>query len=156
MANYEEKQRKLSRGDDVHQDETIEVDPDAEGQLRLQDETKLALGPGSRLVLDKFVYDGGKKSGSIILNLANGAFRFITGIAAKQTYVINTPTASITVRGTIFDVYILSDNSVWLLLQEGAIEATGSNNVCHVLDRPGQLIQVSSGGAVSSPVNWSQ
>src|SRR5437764_15196224 len=51
MANYEEKQRKLARGDVVHQDETIEVDRNAEGQLRLEDETKLALGPSSRLVL---------------------------------------------------------------------------------------------------------
>lgn len=156
MANYEATQRKLARGDDVHQDETIEVDRNAEGQLRLEDETKLALGPGSRLVLDKFVYDGEKRAGSIVLNLAQGAFRFITGIALKPTYVINTPTASITVRGTIFDVYILSDNSAWLLLQEGAIEATGASNVCHVLDTPGQLIRISSGGAVSNPLNWSQ
>jgi hypothetical protein len=154
MANFEEKQRKLSAGDDVRQDETIEVERDAQGQLKLEDDTKLALGPGSRLVLDKFVYDGEKKSGSIILNLAKGAFRFITGVAAKPTYVINTPNASITVRGTIFDVYILSDNSVWLLLQEGALEATGTNNVCRVLDRPGQLIHIASDGTVSGPVNW--
>jgi hypothetical protein len=155
MANYEQNQRKLVVGGDVRQDDAIEVNPDAEGQLKLEDDTKLALGPGSRLVLDTFVYDSNKKSGSIILNLAKGAFRFITGVAAKPTYVINTPNASITVRGTIFDVYILTDNSVWLLLQEGALEATGTKNVCQVLDQPGQLIHVANDGTVSPPVNWS-
>jgi hypothetical protein len=156
MADFAEKQRKLAKGDDVRQDETIEVNTDAQGEFKLDDETKLALGPGSRLVLDKFVYDSDKKAGSIVINLAKGAFRFITGVATKPTYVVNTPNASITVRGTIFDVYILPDKSVWVLLHEGALEATGAKNVCHVLDQPGQLIRISDGGVISAPVNWSK
>lgn len=156
MADFAEKQRKLAKGDEVRQDESIEVNTDAQGEFRLDDETKLALGPGSRLVLDKFVYDSDKKAGSIVVNMMKGAFRFITGAAAKTTYVINTPNASITVRGTIFDVYILPDRSVWILLHEGALEATGKSNVCHVLERPGQLIRISDDGTVEKPVNWPQ
>ena len=156
MADFAEKQRKLAKGDDVRQDETIEVNTDAQGEFKLDDETKLALGPGSRLVLDKFVYDSDKKAGSIVINLAKGAFRFITGVATKPTYVINTPNASITVRGTIFDAYILPDKSVWVLLHEGALEATGSKNVCRVLDQPGQLIRISDSGEIGEPVNWSK
>ncbi|HVZ03822.1 FecR family protein [Hyphomicrobium sp.] len=156
MADFAKEQRKLAKGDDVRQDETIEVNTDAQGEFRLDDDTKLALGPGSRLVLDKFVYDSDKKTGAVIINMMKGAFRFITGLAAKPTYVINTPNASITVRGTIFDVYILPDRSVWVLLHEGAIEATGKRNVCHVLDQPGQLIRISADGTVGKPVNWSQ
>jgi len=156
MADFAEKQRKLAKGDDVRQDETIEVNTDAQGEFRLDDETKLALGPGSRLVLDKFVYDSDKKMGSIVINMMKGAFRFITGAAAKSTYVINTPNASITVRGTVFDVYILPDRSVWVLLHEGALEATGKRNVCHVLDQPGQLIRISDDGTVAAPVNWTK
>ena len=62
------------------------------------------------MVLDKFVYDSDKKTGSIILDLTKGAFRFITGVASKPTYLIRTPNASITVRGTIFDMYVLPDD----------------------------------------------
>ncbi|MGO4684023.1 FecR family protein [Hyphomicrobium sp. 2TAF46] len=156
MADFAEKQRKLARGDDVHQDEIIEVNTDAQGEFKLDDDTKLALGPGSRLVLDKFVYDSDKKTGSIILNMAKGAFRFITGIATKPTYVINTPNASITVRGTIFDTYILPDKSVWVLLHEGALEATGKKSVCRVLDQPGQMMRIDGDGTVSGPYNWSK
>lgn len=106
------------------------------------------------MVLDKFVYDSDKKTGSIVLDLTKGAFRFITGVASKPTYLIRTPNASITVRGTIFDMYVLPDDSAWLLLHEGAVEVTSAKTGCRVLDRPGQLIQVDSGGAVSKPINW--
>jgi len=51
----------------------------------------VALGPGSRLLLDKFVYDPQKGSGTIVLNLVKGAFRFVTGIASKPSYLIRVP-----------------------------------------------------------------
>src|SRR5262245_52765168 len=153
-ADFDKQERELTIGDIVRQDEVIEVSDDGKGEFRLNDDTKLALGPGARMVLDKFVYDSDKKAGSIVLDLTKGAFRFITGVAAKPTYKIRTPNASITVRGTIFDAFVLPDKSSWLLLHEGAIEVTSEKNVCHVLDRPGQLIQIDSGGTVSKPVNW--
>jgi hypothetical protein len=153
-ADFDKQERELTIGDIVRQDEVIEVSEDGKGEFRLNDDTKLALGPGSRMVLDKFVYDSDKKAGSIVLDLTKGAFRFITGVAAKPTYEIRTPNASITVRGTIFDAFVLPDESAWLLLHEGAIEVTSAKNVCHVLDRPGQLIRVDETGTVGKPVNW--
>lgn len=156
FADFDKSQRMLTTGDNVRQDEVIEVTADSRGELKLDDDTKLALGPGSRLVLDKFVYDSDKKAGSIVLGLAKGAFRFITGVAAKPTYVINTPNASITVRGTVFDVFILPDDTVWLLLHEGAIEVTGSNSPCRVLDQPGRLVRISKDGVVGRAVDWSK
>src|ERR1700730_11991450 len=152
-ADFEKQERDLSVGDTVRQNEVIEVSADGKGEFRLNDDTKLALGPGSRLVLDKFVYDSEKKAGSIVLDLTKGAFRFITGVASKPTYLIRTPNASITVRGTIFDLFILTDTTVWLLLHQGAIEVT-AKGICHVLDQPGQLLRVTSNGSVGVPVNW--
>jgi hypothetical protein len=153
-ADLDTEKRDLTVGDIVRQDEVIEVSNDGRGEFRLNDDTKLALGPGARMVLDKFVYDSDKKAGSIILDLTKGAFRFITGVASKPTYLIRTPNASITVRGTIFDAYVLPDNSAWLLLHSGAIEVTSERKACHLLDRPGQLIQIDRSGAVSKPMNW--
>lgn len=155
-ADFEKQERDLSVGDNVRQNEVIEVSGDGRGEFRLNDDTKLALGPGSRLVLDKFVYDSDKKAGSIVLDLTKGAFRFITGVASKPTYVIKTPNASITVRGTIFDLFILPDQTVWLLLHQGAIEVTAAKNVCRVLYQPGQLMRVTSNGSVGTPVSWKE
>lgn len=152
-AQLEKDQRRLASGDDVHQQELIEVDADSQGEIMLRDDTKLALGPGSRLLLDKFVYDPDISGGAIVLDLVRGTFRFITGIAAKPAYVIRTPTASITVRGTVFDVYVQASGTAWLLLIEGAVEVCTEDGKCRVHDEPGKLIRIGADN-VGKPVKW--
>ena len=152
-AKLEQDQRELAKGDDVRQQELIEVASDGRSELILRDKTKLALGPGSRLLLDQFVYDPDISGGAIVLDLARGAFRFITGVAAKPAYVIRTPTASITVRGTIFDIYVQLSGMTWLLLIEGAIEVCTEDGKCQLHDEPGKLIRVTS-DKVDKPVKW--
>jgi hypothetical protein len=152
-AKLEQDQRELAKGDDVRQQELIEVASDGRSELVLRDKTKLALGPGSRLLLDQFVYDPDISGGAIVLDLARGAFRFITGVAAKPAYVIRTPTASITVRGSIFDIYVQLSGMTWILLIEGAIEVCTEDGKCQLHDEPGKLIRVTS-DKVGKPVKW--
>jgi len=153
-AEIDRDTRTLSAGDRVHQDENIDVSADASSELKLDDETKLALGPGSKLKLDKFVYDAKKNSGSIVLNLVKGTFRFMTGVAKKPTYVIRTPAAAITVRGTIFDLFVQEDGEVWGLLIEGAFQACNDRGKCRLIDEPGKLIRITGDGDVGAPVKW--
>lgn len=153
-AEYNRDTRSLQRGDRVHQDETIEVGLDGSSELKLDDDTKLALGPGSHLRLDKFVYDPDKSKGSIVLDLVKGTFRFITGVADKPTYVIKTPAAAITVRGTIFDVYVENDGLSWLLLHEGAVQVCNVRGQCKDLTEPGKIIRISDDGDVGTPSRW--
>lgn len=153
-AEFNRDTRTLQRGDPVHQNERIEVGRDASSELKLDDDTKLALGPGSHLTLDKFVYDPDKAKGSIVLDLVKGTFRFITGVAEKPTYVINTPSAAITVRGTIFDVYVQSNGVSWLLLHEGAVQVRTARGQCKDLYEPGKLIRIGQNGDVGAPVRW--
>ncbi len=152
-ASLENDQRKLAEGDGVRQQELITVDNEGRSEIELRDKTKLALGPGAKLLLDKFVYDPEISGGAIVLNLVRGSFRFITGVAAKPAYVIHVPTASITVRGTIFDVYVKADNSAWLLLIDGAVEVCSSAGKCLVHDEPGKLIRILP-DTVGAPVKW--
>lgn len=154
-AEFNRDTRTLQDGDKVHQDESIEVGSDASSELKLDDNTKLALGPGSHLKLDKFVYDPAKTKGSIVLDLVKGTFRFVTGVAEKPTYVIKTPSAAITVRGTIFDVFIQENGPSWLLLIEGAIRVCNERGTqCRDLTEPGKLIRISGDGDVGPPVKW--
>ncbi|MBU1210983.1 MAG: FecR domain-containing protein [Alphaproteobacteria bacterium] len=153
-AAYEQDRRDLTLGDEIHQDELIEVGPDSIGELEFADETKMALGPGSQILLDKFVYNGAKTKGDIAVELVKGAFRFITGVATKPSYRIKTPGAAITVRGTIFDVYVLTDNSAWFLLLEGGITACNDTGTCKDLSQPGSLLRVSPDGEISDPMRW--
>ena len=126
-ASLDNDKRNLAQGDGVRAQELIAVDNDGRSEIELRDKTKLALGPGAKLLLDNFVYDPDIDGGAIVMNLVRGSFRFITGLATKPAYVIHVPTASITVRGTIFDVYVKPDNTAWLLLIEGAVEVCTSS-----------------------------
>jgi FecR-like protein len=155
-GEYEKDKRDLETGSSVRQDELIAVSDDGLGEIILNDDTALALGPGARLKLDQFVYDPDLDGGAIVVNLVRGAFRFITGVAAKPAYVIRTPTASITVRGTIFDVYVQDNGVSWLLLVEGAIEACNAFNDCADLIEPGKLIRITPDSGPFSPADWGQ
>lgn len=153
-AEIDTKSRSLSEKDDVVQNERISVSDNGLSEIVLVDDTKLALGPGAKLTLDKFVYDPDKTGGAIVLNMSRGAFRFITGLAKKPSYVIRTPTASITVRGTVFDVYVEDSGAVWMLLHEGAVQVCNDRGQCQVLDDPCRAVRVDGGGDVGSPGNW--
>lgn len=146
--------RNLASGDLINQDELIEVSQDGSGEFKLLDDTKLALGPGARLTLDKFVYDPAKSGNSVVIRFAKGAFRFVTGLAEKPAYVIHVPSASITVRGTIFDVFVEDGGTSWLLLHEGAVRVCNATGTCRDHSEPGKLIRISSGGELSKPTRW--
>lgn len=152
--------RALLTGDGVNQNETVEVKADSLGELKLDDNTKLALGPGARLRLDRFVYDPAKSEGDIAVSLVKGAFRFVTGNASKKDYKIRTPNAAISVRGTVFDVFIDDAGVEYLLLQQGSIEVCrgdGSDrSTCRTLQNVCNVIRVSPQDGVSNPLGWRQ
>jgi len=146
--------RTLAGGDAINQNELIEVSADGSGEFKLLDNTKLALGPGARLMLDKFVYDPAKTGNSIALRFMKGAFRFVTGLAEKPAYVIHVPSASITVRGTIFDVFVEDNGTSWLLLHEGGVRVCNAIGTCRDHSEVGKLIRVSDGGELTKPTRW--
>ena len=153
-AEFDRDSRSLATGDEVHQDELIAVGEDSIGELEFDDETKLALGPGSQLLLDKFVYNGRRTKSDIVVNLVRGAFRFITGLATKRSYRIRTPGAAITVRGTIFDVYVAEDDTVWVLLLEGGVTACNDRGSCRQLSRLGYILRIAPDGEITGPMPW--
>jgi hypothetical protein len=88
----------VAQGDAVYQDEGVRTRVDSKARFVLLDQTNVTIGPSSTIKLDRFVYDGSKKSGKIVLNLAKGTCRLIVGDADKRAYTIVTPTAAIGVR----------------------------------------------------------
>ena len=146
----------VAQGDGVRQNETIEVAADSLGELRLNDQTKVALGPNSKLKLDKFVYDPDKATGTIAVDLAKGAFRFITGAAKKSSYIIRSPNAAITVRGTVFDVYVDANGTMWVLLHEGSIEVCNSAGQCKAVRNSCGMMRVGPGGVLSEATTWNK
>ena len=74
--------------------------------ITFQDNTQVQVNENSRLVIDDFVYDPkSSKSGKLAVNVAAGTVRYASGQIAKnspQNVAVNTPTATIGVRGTDF------------------------------------------------------
>ena len=73
--------------------------------ITFEDQTKVQVNENSKLVIDDFVYDPKKGSGKIALNMALGTVRYASGQIAKnnpQSVGINTPSATVSVRGTDF------------------------------------------------------
>src|SRR5258708_3654963 len=69
----------LPEGSPVYSNERIATDLSGIGQIEFVDHTKLAIGPGSALTLDKFIYDPKTSKTDIVIGFGQGAFRFITG-----------------------------------------------------------------------------
>ena len=149
-------ERQLKQGERVFLKEVLEASEKSQAELRLDDNTKLALGPKARLVLDDYVV--GKK---ITVNMVKGAFRFITGDSGSKSYTIKTPTASMGVRGTVVDVYVCDNGDSLFLLHDGRIDvctrtAPGSlSQNCRPLANVGQIVQAGQDGRLSRPLKYS-
>ena len=74
--------------------------------LTFADNTKVQVTENSKLVIDDFVYDpNSKQGGKLAVNIALGTVRYASGQIAKnnpQAVAVNTPSATIGVRGTDF------------------------------------------------------
>jgi len=73
--------------------------------IRFKDNTTVKVTENSSLVIDDFVYDPASNSGKLGMKAASGTVRYVSGNIAHNnpnSVKINTPTASIAVRGTDF------------------------------------------------------
>jgi len=84
------------------------------------DETKVTISKYSTLIIDEFVYDNNTKKGKVNLKASFGTLRYTSGLIAKnskENIKITTPTASVSVRGTDFEVVVKeSGKSTFTLL----------------------------------------
>jgi hypothetical protein len=74
----------INVGDDLLRDAVIRTSTDSDARFGLIDNTKLTLGPGSTLKIDRAVYSDPSHYKQITIRLTEGAFRFITGNSILQ------------------------------------------------------------------------
>lgn len=102
-------------GDAVDKGDTVSAGPNSWAVLSMQDGASLTLRPNAKLRIDDYVFDvDNPKNGRSWLTLTQGALRSITGAIGrmnKDSYKLVTPTATIGIRGTDYDVDVVTDNS---------------------------------------------
>ena len=141
----EGKVRRLAVSSPVFGAELISAGANSHGELRLNDNSLVIVGENSAIALDDFVASGDGFSAAT-LNVAKGAFRFITGKSPKKAFRIQTPLANIGVRGTIFDVYVdpVSKHEQVVLFRGAVRVCTTGAHTCVLASRACDIIEVRS------------
>lgn len=104
--------RALRLGDPVAVGERVVAGPNAEGVLKTRDGGYIAVRPGAEFMAERFAADG-KPTDNNQLNLFKGALRIISGWIGKvnrQGSQVSTATATIGIRGTDHEPYVLLDD----------------------------------------------
>ena len=100
--------RLIEEGYKIIQNRTIETDEKGKAQMILIDGTAFTIGPNSKVILDKFVYNPETNDGFLEMQ-ATGLLRLVGGkVTKKNAAMINTNVATVGIRGGI--VIVDSDN----------------------------------------------
>jgi hypothetical protein len=135
----------LAVGGSVFRNETVATGAASSARLTFLDETNLSIGPTSRVLLNHFVYSENASAQAMAVNLARGAFRFSSGALDVKAYKINTPTATIGVRGTIVDLFISASRTVMTMVEGQATGCTASGRQCTTV-REGETLIIDASG----------
>jgi hypothetical protein len=115
-------------------------------EVTFLDRSKLAMGPGSRLVIDQFVYAGPGGAGQQVVRYTKGAFRFISGGIPKDQVHIETPTVSIGIRGTTIRTLVTDDGTTTVGLDHGNAFVTSKLSGQTVFLSPGEKVTIKPNG----------
>lgn len=108
-----------AKGTGVEMNDAIQT---TKGKLGIvfQDQTKVEINESSKLIIDDFVFDPKKSTGKLAMKFAQGTVRYASGAIAHKnpnTVALNTPAATIAVRGTDFTATVdeMGESTVILL-----------------------------------------
>ncbi|MEW5773900.1 MAG: FecR domain-containing protein, partial [Thermodesulfobacteriota bacterium] len=107
--------RPLQLDSPVYAKDVIATGPGSTLEIRFVDDSVFSQGPSAKMTVDSYVFDPAAKAGAnMLLNLAQGTFRTVTGEIAKSNpdgVKLQTPLATIGIRGTGVDFDIAPDGS---------------------------------------------
>ena len=115
QANVNENGAQAKVGDLVYRGDVVQTGSDGRLGLTLADGTTFNLSSNGRMVLNQFVYDPSAKSNAALFSLTKGSFTFVAGAVAKiGDMKVDTPVATLGIRGTTPRVEIMDNGSVRL------------------------------------------
>ncbi|CAN7517788.1 FecR family protein [Devosia sp. LjRoot16] len=123
----------LTVGADIFIGDRVVTGAKGQVQIKFSDQTELVVGPNSALLIEDYLLRQDDSAGKFAINALSGTFRFTTGRAPKDRYIIETPTGTIGVRGTSFD-FNSSTQETKVLLYHGQVVLCNLSNTCVTLD----------------------
>ena len=107
--------RSVQKGDAVNEGDTLTSARNASAQIKMQDGGLVAMRADTRLKFDSFIFSG-KQDGTeqSFFSLFKGGFRAVTGLIGqinKPSYRVTTPVATIGIRGTDHETFVVAPDS---------------------------------------------
>lgn len=140
-------------GSDIFIGDLVKTGDKGQVQIQFADTTKLVVGPHSSLKIEDYLLRNDGSAGKLAVDMLGGSFRFATGDAAKDRYKIDTPTGTIGVRGTKFDVFVGADGVTRILHYQGVVRFCTKTNKCQELSKDCTLGQISSDATILGDSN---
>src|SRR3546814_12401568 len=110
----------LEVGDPVYQNDVLTTGGGSALGIVFVDNTVFAMAANGRMVLDSLVYNPGASDNSLLVNLVHGSFVFVSGeLAPMGGMTVETPVASIGIRGTMVSLSITAINGNRKSIVEG-------------------------------------
>jgi len=130
----------LSLQSAIEQGDTLIAEKDTYARIKFADSSEIVMRPNTQLKIDQFSFEEDKPNNDgFTMTLIKGGLRAVTGLLGKRNkerFGLNTPTASIGIRGTTFIAeYVSQDGSV----AANEVPGSGSGRV------PGLYVQVLDG-----------
>jgi hypothetical protein len=134
--NSNKQTRLLVKADSIYLHDTLVTDDKSDAQIVFTDNTLMSFRPGTEFYINDYAFSPKATKGSVgkyIMNLVKGGFRTITGIIAKANppdYKVNTPVATIGVRGTDYTVYLNKEGGAYFAFTSGSPCITSTRTLC--------------------------
>lgn len=117
--------RSLQRKSPIYVGDLLKLEGDGKAQVRFRDGALVSLSGGTEIQIDSFSFSetAATTSDQNIITLLKGGFRTLTGAVAKRNrdaHRVNTPVATIGVRGTNYSVAL--DTQLYVGVWDGAVE----------------------------------
>lgn len=115
--------RPLVRGAPVYAGEVLSTDSASQANVEFSDGSLMTLKHGTNFAVNQYEFNKKKNTGSFVSNMTTGGFRTITGLIAKNhpsNYQVNTPVATIGVRGTDYQA-VLANGALYVAVLSGQV-----------------------------------
>ncbi len=142
-------QSQLNIGKSIFFNERINTTASGLVQVLLVDGSTFTVGPGSDLVIDKFVYDPKKQTGQIVASFSKGVARFVGGKISKNEngVTVNTPAGALAIRGGMAQ----GNGKIWSFLYGTAMTFTSKGGKTYSVYEPGYTLDLTSGSPTIRP-----
>ena len=127
-------EKKLKRLSPVYRQDTLRSGTNARAQFRMVDNALINLQENSVLRLHAYELTNPNGEGSVLMELLSGGLRTITGAIGKKNkkdYQLRTPSATIGIRGTMYEVEIVS-NGMYVGAWKGSINVRSHSGKCNI------------------------